>query len=768
MAEISSSHSIQYLGSPRDTDQALAHSPEIVDLSPTTSPHLLDYWNLILKRRWTVLLTLFIVFATVAIGTLKQRPVFEGKVVLEVNPEEPSILSFNQVVGLTSRDLDSYRETQYKVLQSRTLAERVIRDEALYRYPEFYRTQLILGLAERDPAQIPSLSDVRPPDANSEAYINSVAHFMKSVDVSPVRRSNLVEVSFDAYEPNLAAQVANKLTQDYIDQNLEVKWDETIKASEWLSKQLVGLKAKLEKSEESLQAYAQANSIVFLTDKQNLVNARLEQLQQEYTKAQADRYQKESLYSLVQTGNVQDLPGILSNGLIQNLSIHLAESERDYALLAATVKPEWPKAIALKKQIDSLQAELKRQKKALTQNIVDDYRAAVAREKYLRQAVEDQKKTVNEIAAKSIQYNIIRREVDTNRQLYEGLLQRMKEAQVSAGLKASNIRIVDSAEIPKGPVKPRVLLNLLLGVVFGTGLGIVFAFLQEYMDNTLKTSDEVEQLLRLPTLGAVPSFHPNGTAKLHEGKQTALASAQDNLQLPPVLQTDSALAEAYRSLRTSILLSAAPHPRVLLVTSALPGEGKTTTTINLGATLASLGSRVVIIDCDMRKPSVHSSAGVDNQPGFVRCLTGHVGLQEAVLPVPGVPNLSVIPCGPIPPNPSEILSSPITVELLRKLREGFDYVLIDSPPVLSVADSRILSTLTDAVVLVTRAHETPFELVLRSKALLYSAGSRILGVALNGVHLHREDYRFQQYYQYGGVYGEGVEAGGEDEAPPAL
>jgi succinoglycan biosynthesis transport protein ExoP len=744
------------------------HEQEVLDISPEELRHLREYWQIVLKRRWVVLTCLLVIFSTVAIGTLKQKPIYQGKVLVEINPEQPNVLNFKEVLQISSVDVDSYRETQYKVLQSRTLAERVTQTLQLYKNPEFYRNRWPFGLIKTDPDKIPSASDPGPPDTSADYYRNSVKHFIDSVDVAPVRRSNLVEVSFDSEDPKLAARVANQLAADYIYQNLQVKWDETVKASEWLQDQLVGLKAKLEKSEDSLQAYAQTNSILFVEEKKNLVNERLAQLQEEYTKAQAERFQKESLYSLVQAGKVQDLPGFLSNRLIQDLAVRLSELERDYAQLTATVKPDYPKAVALKKQIDTVQSALDHQKKALAQNIVDEYRSAVANEKYLSQALEQQKKDVNEIAEKSIQYNILKREVDTNKQLYEGLLTRLKEAQVSAGLKASNVRIVDAAETPKTPIKPRVVLNLALGVILGLGLGIGLAVFQEYLDNTLKTPDEVETLLRLPSLGVLPSFAANGAGKTADEKSLSLASARQATARAPAIQTNSSLVEAFRSLRTSILLSANPVPKMLLITSALPGEGKTTITVNLGATLASLGNKVVIVDCDMRRPACHRSTGVPNKPGFVQCLTGHVGLPDAILPVPGVANLSVIPCGPIPPNPAEVLSAPIAGELLRQLRSEFEYVLLDSPPLLSVADSRILSTLTDAVVLVVRAYETPYDVVRRARTLLYSAGARILGVALNDVDFRREGYGYGYkgyYYRYGYGYGYGGQSSEGSDRP---
>lgn len=730
--------------------------PDVFDIAPEEAPRLLDYWNVILKRRWAVLSCLLIVFSTVAIGTLKQKPVYQGKVLLEINPEPPSVLNFKEFLQIDTQDVDSYRETQYKILQSRSLAERVVLDLKLYLHPEFYRSHHLFGLVESNPEKIPSPSDPAPPDPSEDAYRNTVRNFQDSVEVSPLRRSNLVEVRFSSREPQLAQRIANKLASDYIDQNLQVKWDETIKASDWLQNQLVSLKGKLEKSEDTLQGYARQNSILFVDEKKNLVNERLEQLQEQYTQAQADRFKKESQYNLVQAGMVQDLPGFLSNQLIQDLSSRLADLKQQYSQLTTKVKPDYPTAVALKKQIDTMQKELDDQKKALAQNIVDSYRSALANEQYLAEALDQQKKVVNDIAERSIQYNILKREVDTNKQLYEGLLQRLKEAQVSAGLKASNIRVVDAAELPKYPSKPRVLLNLALGIVLGLGLGVGLAFFQEYLDKTLKTPDEVETLVRLPSLGVLPRFSLNGTAKAaEEGKLIPSGVGKENLSAPG-LQTSPSSLEAFRSLRTSILLSANPVPKLILITSAFPGEGKTSTTVNLGATLASLGSRVLILDCDMRRPACHRSTGVANKPGFVQCLTGHVEPSEAILAVPGVKNLSVIPCGPIPPNPAEVLSSPIAHELLQRLRAEFEYVLVDSPPLLSVADSRILATITDAVVLVARAHSTPYNAVCRARALLNGAGARILGVALNDVDLRKDGYAYNYYYRYGYGYGYGT------------
>ncbi|MGH9451662.1 MAG: GumC family protein, partial [Terriglobia bacterium] len=671
----------------------------IVDVSPEEVPHLLDYWAIILKRRWVVLACLVVVFTTVAIGTLKEKPVYQGKVLVEIDPEPPSVVNFKEVVSVNPVDVDAYLETQYKILKSRTLAQQVVDDLQLYRIPEFYTSRGIFGLIHSTPKVLPKSTDPNP-DINSTYYRNSVAHTQNFLDISPVRRSNLVQLSFDSYSPQIAARVANKIAQTYIQQNLDVKWQETTSASNWLKGKLVDLQAALEKSQNALQAYAQSHNILYVTDKQNLAAARMQDLLTEYSKAQGDMFQQEGLYSLVKQGKTEDLPGVLSNALIQNLEEKLADDTAKYAEITSWVKPNYPKAREMQRQIAGMQKQIDKQKAAIVHNIQDEYNSSQHRVKYLSQAIDEQRKLMNDIARKSVQYDILRQAVDSNAQLYQGMLQRMKEAQVSAGLSASNIRIVDTAVVPKGPVKPRIMLNLALGLILGLGLGVGLAFFQEYLDKTLKSSDDVERLLRLPSLGILPKFalNGNGAHLLDDGdgveQRLIPVSTNGNGHHAPAIQTAPDIAEAFRSLRTSILLSASPVPKLLLITSALPSEGKTTTVLNLGATLASLNTRVVVVDCDMRRPACHRAAGVDNKPGFVQCLTGHVELADALLPVPGIPNLSVIPCGPIPPNPAEILSSHTTGDLLRKLRADFDFVLVDSPPILSVADSRILATLT--------------------------------------------------------------------------
>lgn len=749
-------------------ERALPREPVVLDVSPEDVPHLLDYWELVRKRRWLVLTCALVVFTTVAIGTLKEKPIYEGKVLLEIDPEAPSVVNFKEVVNPSTGDMESYQDTQYKIIQSRTLAEKVVRDLELYKSPEFIRNRYLFGLFEGSVPPLPANIDEGPPDSTAPIFRNAVSYFLSSVDVNPIRRSNLVEIDFESTNPRTAATVANKLADDYIENNLQVKFDATTKASAWLDNKLRDLRAQVEAADDRLAEYARANGIVFVSQTQTLVTERLAQLQAQLTAAQSDRMGRQALYDQVKAGHIDTLPGVVDNSLVQGLEARKTELERTYDDMSVTYKPDYPKVLEIKKQMDAIDKQITHQKQIAAKTIIDQYTDAVGREKYLAGAVDDAKKAVNDLADKTIQYNIIKRDSDSNHELFAALTERMKEANAAAGLNQSNIHVVDPSVVPMEPVKPRVMLNLTIGLVLGLALGVGLAFFQEYLDKTLKTPDDVEQFLRLPSLGVLPRFALAGAAEgSDDDTETLMLTAGSNghHHLAPAIQTSPEALEAFRSLRTSVLLSASPVPRLILVTSALPSEGKTTTAINLGVTLAALGNKVVIVDCDMRRPAVHRGTAVENNPGFVQCLTGHVDLAKAVLPVQGVENLSVIPCGPIPPNPAEVLSSPVCADLLHRLRSQFEYVLVDSPPLLSVADSRILATLVDAVVLVARAHATPYDVVRRARTLLYGSGARILGVALNDLDLKRDAFGYQQY-QYGYGYGYGSTTDDHDAGRP--
>jgi len=732
---------------------------------------LLEYWQIIVRRRWTIIGIALLVIVTIMIGVMKQRKMYRATAVLQVDRENTSV-TLSDVIDPYGTD-ELYLETIYKNLQSRTLARRVITRLQLDKHPDFTRE-----------SEQPKQAAAGPSDGEDSRVVDN---FLEALTVSPIQRSRLVEIQYASYEADLAARIANTLANSYIEYNLEVKWEDTQKASEKIAEQLVGLKAKLEKSEEELQSYAQRNSILLIDERQSMTSERLKQLQEEYTRAEADRIQKEAIYSQFRSGDTQTLPAQLENQTYQQLKMRLADLRREYSELTATFTAEYPKVKRVRNQIDETEAALESERRVLLRRINDEYRSAVSRSRLLGQAVGQQTNVFNDVAEKSIQYNILKREVDTNRQLYDGLLQRLKEASVSAGLKASNIRVVDAAETPTRPFKPRIVFGLAIAVVLGTGLGLGAAFLQHYLDNTLKTPDDVQRYLHLPALGVIPANLP-GRGKLGYGykygygygygsRRKLLKSGEQPAagedKLPTELigtQSNNALSEAYRSLRTSVLLSTPGQPpRIILVTSAHPGEGKTTTAMNLGITLAQLGGRVLIIDSDMRKPRVGYFLGIKNAPtGLSTYLVGQSSLEQSVRPT-AVPNLFAMPCGPIPPNPAELMSSDMMRQLLEEAREKFEYLVLDSPPVLHVSDARIIAAQVGVVILVAHGGSTPRETVNHAKEYLLQVNANVIGVVLNNVDFSQVgyDYYYRYYrsskYGYGYGYGYGTYGQSEEE-----
>ncbi len=753
--------------------EAAAAVPSAVSES---GPNLLGYWRALRKRRWTVLTLFTVVFLVVLIGTLKMQPVFEARALLEIEKENPNILTMKELFELETVS-DTYLETQYKVLRSDALARRVIRQLRLDRYPEFNPdTSTSRAVAAAAPGDSAAAGDSLPgPDAMQAA----LASYHRRLSVTPVKRSRLVELSFEAHDPELAAAVVNALADNYIDQSLEVRWQATQKASEWLAQQLDSLKVKLERSEEELQQYARENGLLFLEttagQPEHILNERLRQLQEELTRAQAERFERESRYRLLASDKQESNhePLALTQGressVAEDLLLRLAELRRERAELATTFTPGYPRMRQLDNQIAEVERLLAAERARIAERLRNDYRAALAREQMLAQAFAEQQQQRNRIAERSVQYNILKREADTNRELYEGLLQRLKEAGVSSGIKSSNIRVVDRATPPRKPAKPNLLLNLVLGAVFGIGLGVGAALLTDHLDNTVKSSEDVERFLQLPALAFIPNAESlsgprsgvygrlpqlsrdqllGGRSGSKPNGKPAAAGGAAWVRIDGLGIERSALAEAFASLRTSVLLSAADRPpRTLLVTSAQPGEGKTTIATNLAISLAQLGQRVLLIDGDMRRPSVHRAFGLSRQQGLASYLAGADNWPVLIQPT-GVTGLDALVCGPVPPNPAELLSGERMQALLRETARQYHMVIVDSPPLLNVSDSRVLATRVEGVILVIKSSATPREFVQRARAHVDGVGANVIGVVLNNLDVRSADDYSYHYYRY--------------------
>jgi len=721
-------------------------------------PDILAWWRVIRKRRWTVLSAFSVLFVAVLVGSIKEKPVYRAKALIEIDKENPSVANPQEMFQL-DEVTDAYLETQYRVLASDDLAKRVIHQMGLYQKAEF------LPSARNWPWRVSAAPTIPPPNDNAVAPDLSVqeavlTHFQDCLDIRPIRRSRAVELRFDSQDPELAARVVNAVAENYIQKNLEARWDAAQKASEWLTTQLKDLKARLEKSEDDLEKYAADNNLLYLEtgkgDAESIVNQSVREVQEELTKAQADRMEKESIFRLVQSGDYGSLPGVFENKLLQDLTVRLADLERQHAQLAATFTEDYPKVKETQSQITEIQSSLERERWRAAQKISNDYFAALRREKLVRQAFAEKQAEANQIAEKSIQYGILSREVDTNKGLYDGLLERLKEAGVSAGLNASNIRIVDPGSAPYKPIAPNYPLNLGLAAFLGLGLGVCTAFLKEHLDQTIRYSEDVFQFLGVPVLGFIPTI-----GGLNRRKRKSIASGDRELAFgltswktaPEGLLIEdhpgnnlgihkgSAFSEAFRELRTSVILSSSGRfANSILVTSAQPGEGKTTVAVNLAFSLAQLGQPVLLVDADMRRPSIQKYFP-QRGSRLSSYLGGQGAWQQMVYPT-SVSRLYVLHCGPIPENPSELLSSDRMRALIKESMATYRFVILDSPPLLNRADSRILGSMVGATILVVKGGETPRQVVQYAESQARSVGTNLIGVVLNNLDSSLNDYSY--------------------------
>jgi capsular exopolysaccharide synthesis family protein len=480
------------------------------------------------------------------------------------------------------------------------------------------------------------------------------------------------------------------------------------------------------------------------------------------------------VYQAAKSGNFDAIPAVRESAVIQDILRQQSTLGAQYTEALSQYGPRFPRVVRLQEQIKGLGQTVIREKSNIANQMEAEYRSARQRELLLEQALEQQKKEAGVMADRMVQYNILKREAEANKQLYDGLLQKLKEAGISAGLRSSNIRVVDPALVPKTPSKPQKRRNISLAILVGLVGGIGLALLREYLDNTVKNPDDIENLARLPSLAVVPAFgSPNGHSsrsrlpKLLKG--AASGAREGRVELVSHLQPQSQISEAFRALRTSLLLSQADHPpQVILMTSALPREGKTTAAANLAVTLAQLGDKTLLVDGDLRKPGVSRALSLSGSKhmGLSSYLAGVTTLDQITVPHAGISNLAVIPTGPVPPNPADLLSSHRLTEMVLEVRKRYKFVVIDSPPIMAATDAVILSVLADGVLLVVRSGETPKEAFTRTRDLLASVKSRVLGVVLNAVDSSSPDYYYSyRYYpySYGGYGREGRDKKKPDE-----
>ena len=697
---------------------------------------LLAYWRILVKRRRLIAGVLAGVVALALLVTLTATPIYRATTVLQLDKEGIQVVQVDGIQPGDERGVDpTFLQTQYELIKSRSLAERVANElnldtDALDRLREPGWLGRMLALLKPKGKQDGKAPGTPGADAQSELR-DAAGMISESLSLEPVRNSRLVKVNFDSSSPQFAARAANAIAEGYIASGLERRFGASSYAKTYLEDQLKLTKAKLEESERKLVQFAQQENLVNTGDNgQSLAVQNLTQLNAALAAAQDQRIRAQARWRQASSGAMP--ADMIGNSNIRVLQQQKGQLQSQYQLKLQTFKPDYPEMQQLKSQVDELDRQIAREIAGVRASVKAEYDAAAAQEQMLTQQIAALRTQALDVDGRSIQYNILKREVDTNRQLYDGLLQRYKEVGVAGDVRANNISIIDRAEVPRSRFKPNLLLNLAIGFLLGAMLGVLAAFLLEFLDDTIKTPDDVEHKLKLPLLGIIPKLGP---------KENLADAAGD---------TQSSFSDAYRSVRTALQF-ATDHgvPKTLLVTSSGPGEGKSTTALALARNLTQLGKRVLLVDADLRKPSLHKTLGLKAESGLSHLLAGGCSFSAAVLPT-DLEHLHVILAGPLPPNPAELLSGSKLVSLLTIGVERYDHVIIDGPPVLGLADAPILANAIDGTLLVVNSAKTKVGAAQAALKRLYAARARILGGLLTKYDARTAGYGYG--YGYGGAY----------------
>jgi capsular exopolysaccharide synthesis family protein len=694
---------------------------------------LMQFWRVLQKRRWLVLGTLtFVVMAVTAVSFfLPKRYDASARVLIDL--DGPDNFGLEQVMMPIGLDLNTKLETQIRIAQSDTIAGLVIRQLGLHHNREF-AGKLI------EPAAV-DFDDVTP-----QHRVKLVNSFHKALSVQLVPKTQIIEVHFRSGDPNLAAEVANAVTASYIEHNFQTKYKATLQTSDWLTKQLDDLKKHAEESQEALIAFQRQTGILGTDETHNIITDKLGELNKQLSAAEGDRILKEARYRIAMTENPELIASVAPESVLSALYKQRAEIRAQYARSVAKYGVAYPRVIELQSQLNELDSSIRLEVVKVGEAVHAEYQAARTSEEMLGASFATQKQEAYKLNESAIQYAIMRRDVESSRDLYEGLLKKLKEAGILAGLKSSNINIVDQASVPIEPVEPKIPMNIALACMGGLLFGVALAFVVENVDTSIRGPEDVEGYCSLPSLGVIPNIPLTGkTARIEVGR------GPKQLILPITMsQRNSGGAEAFRALRTSLMLSSpgAP-PQVILITSALMQEGKSFTALNLAVVLAQTGQDVVLVDSDMRRPAVHKYLGVSMNGGLSACLAGTAQPDDVVVDIKEIPQLHVITAGHMPPYPSEMLASEAMPQLMNHLRKRFRYIVVDTPPLLAVTDAAVCARLADVVVLIARSEKTGRQSLVRARDLLRKVRANIAGVVVNDLAFNSVEYR--EYYGHDGT-----------------
>lgn len=724
--------------------------------------HLRDYLKVIRKRRYIVLTCFIIIFALVLLATLSTQPVYMAstKVLIEKvsQPVLPGTYANDYV------DPDFY-ETQFQLIKSSAVAKKVV--DLLYldkTYDNYFKDKSggysFIGAAIdwcRDMAArwltTKGTAEIKGKEEERAVKANMIANIISGgVTVKPVKNSKIVEIMYKSSNPEFAKNITDTLARAYIETLLDLNMTQTRFNLQWMTTKADEEREKLEKSEQALQEYVTKNNFITVENKMTLLPQQLSDLNTRLVGAEAKEKESETLYNKVRDikgslDNAETLSVVTSDPGVASLRSEIQKAEEEAGELSQKYGNNHPLMMRAMEKVKSLKAKRAQEIKRVVKTITNDYELVRANRVSLGRMVEQTKAESLALNEKYAEYGMLNRAVDTNRQIYDALIKKIREQSVTEQVRTVNVMVVEPAEMPRAPISPNKKRNLLIGILVGLMSGIGLAFFVEYIDNRVKNPEEVEAKFGTSVLGIIP---------LHEEPGSSI----DNMVLN---EPTSTLAENYKAIRTSLLLSSAERPpRRILITSTGPGEGKSTTAANLAVAIAQSEYRVLLIDADLRRPRIHKVFGLTNTKGLSTFLAGASDVD--IIREGPLPNLSIITSGPVPPNPSELLGSARMNDLLTelsdlskdaagnifsKIEKKFDIIIIDSPPVLTVTDSLILSKITDGTILVTNANKTTYEDLGKGLKSLAGMSAYIIGVVMNGIDLKKADY---YYYRYLGYY----------------
>lgn len=738
-----------------------------------------EYWQVVIKYRIIILASTVAVFVLALLYAFLATPYYTANTRIRINTYQPVLTSTGVESVLQEKSKEqNYLETQIQEIKSISLADKVLSDPALkkvltsYKKAGFFSRFFGADDASSNADEIEELSGYKHP-------IKEIKEYLERLSVSPVRRTSLVNLQITAKNPRVATLIANKhatMYKDWVRDNWVSQQSHTLS---FLKQQAAELRERVAELEREMAEYAEDNSIVAVNKDENITVQKMAHLNKLLAEVTARRIEAENIYREAKASLSERSAGF-DDPSAQNIRSELARLRAEYSQLAQKFTDEYPRMKQLKSQIAELDRSVSQQRREIVVGLKAKAEAAKQEEALLKEELATQESKAFELAKREVQYNVLSRELDTSRELLRNVLRQMKETALAVEGKSSNVAIVDYAVPPEYPSFPNKKVLALLGLFMGVSVGLGLAFLLNYLDNTVRTPEEVTKLLGLPNLGVVPAFECEALSNSRD-EQRRLGSFEDNSgskslalrekqselsEVPATIFTSdpkSLASEAYRTIRTGILLSQAGEPpRTLLVSSAQSGEGKTTSTMNLAASLASAGARVVLIDADLRRPSLQRYFNIrGGYDGVVEIITGQRDLKGVIIK-DVVKRVDLIPSGKLPPNPAELLGSIEMASVIDQLSLYYDYVIIDSPPVLPVTDSVILSRYVDGVVLVVKGGETPKRVVLDARKRLQSVGARFIGTILNDVDVTSGDYYYYNRY-YHSYYTEGLDTAVKDQ-----